>query len=90
MKGDKHIGVQLITLTPNGGVHDQISWESPSGILFAGGLALDTPNLAARIKEAGRDVGKNIFFYVPSMADAKPETVVQIYPRLDQYNFYLD
>lgn len=90
LKGDKHIGVQLVALTPEGGVRDQISWESPRGIFFAGGLVLDTPNLVARIKEFGRDAGKNVFLYVPSMADARPDTVVQIYPRLDQYDFALE
>ncbi len=91
LKGDKHVGVQLVALTPGGTtVTDQISWESPKGIFFAGGLALDTPNLARRIKEFGKDAGKNMFLYVPSMGNAKPDTVVQVLPRFDNYDFTVE
>lgn len=90
MRGDKQLGVQLVAIDPGNSVRDQISWLDPKKIVFGGGIAVDTPNMANRVKEFGKSGQDPIFLYAPKMADPDPSTMVQVYPKLDAYKFTMD
>ncbi|HEY9069695.1 MAG TPA: hypothetical protein VIV61_05525 [Candidatus Ozemobacteraceae bacterium] len=91
LAGDKQVGVQLVSMSPTVGVPcTQITWEAIKRPVFCGGIAVNTPNMAERVREFGRAGADPIFFYVPAMADPKPSTSVCIRPFMAGYRLSID
>ncbi|MBI3037815.1 hypothetical protein HYY75_02010 [bacterium] len=86
--GDKHLGVQLISLRPRlSAPTDQIKWTQSDQVWFAGGIAVSTPNLKQRVQDF-----KNVplFLYAPHMSDEKPSLAAYIDSPLKGYAFYVE
>ncbi len=89
LTGDRQVGVQVISLRPKlGSAFDQISWTGDQRIIFCGGIAVSTPRMENRAREFGRGAGDSFFFYVPSMAEAPPSTVIGISPYMQGYKLF--
>jgi hypothetical protein len=91
LKGDKHIGVQVIALghdvnTPR----DQVRWEQPKRIVFCGGIAVNTPNMRQRVRDLSRAGEDPIFMYVPCMSDPDPAVAVQLSKSVEGYVMFAD
>ncbi|MBF0543610.1 MAG: hypothetical protein HQM08_04215 [Candidatus Riflebacteria bacterium] len=85
--GDKHIGVQFISLKPEmGAPADQIKWSGGSEIVLLGGIAVSTLNLKERV----RDFKKSpLLYYVPCMSDADPALAVSLQSFMGSYKMKL-
>jgi len=92
LRGDKQIGVQLISLRSQlvGRPLDQIVWENPRRIVFCGGLAVSTLNMEHRIKEFARANYEPIFMFVPSMSDKNPSFSAHLMPSMEGYKLDTD
>ena len=86
LKGERHIGIQLVSLPP--GLHapkNLVAWEPQADFTFVGGLAVSTFDL--------KDLSKNLsvineVLYAPQMAAKDPEFAVSFTPVPEAYSFH--